>query len=360
MKDELVMHDFENGIFLRYFLEKKFRYWRHIVFLLSLLFFCLSTNFEMPSFIGCYRIYYSLLVWFVIVSLFYFNMYVLLPLFFFKRRYELYVLLLTLAILGCLIILAQISVYIHSIHPFPIIMKPITFLSFIDGLFICFPFILVTTTFKLLKRWIADSKRISELKNMALSAELTVLKNQIQPHFLFNMLNNIKVLIKKDAELATQVVIKLSDFLRYQLYENNSDKTLLKTEINFISNFLKLEELRRDHLSTTVTCTSELANKNFFIPSHLFTTFVENAIKHSLGSTEKDAFIHVGFFCGEERLYFECENSKGVDSFAAKTKYSGVGLANVRRKLELLYKNNYTLDIKSGDTTYYVKLTVPL
>ncbi len=93
-------------------------------------------------------------------------------------------------------------------------------MGLIAALFICLPIILTTTTFKLFKRWLEDNKRISELKNLALTTELISLKNQIQPHFLFNMLNNVKALIRKDPIMATEVIIKLSDFLRYQLYEN--------------------------------------------------------------------------------------------------------------------------------------------
>ncbi|ULT24316.1 histidine kinase [Sphingobacterium sp. E70] len=208
-------------------------------------------------------------LWTVFVAMFYINMYVLIPQYFFKGKYEIYILLLILLVTASLLVVMQIAIYIFSIHIPAIERQRTNTMGFVSGLFICIPIILTTTTFKLFKRWIEDNKRISDLKNLALTTELNALKNQIQPHFLFNMLNNVKALIRKDPSMATEVIIKLSDFLRYQLYENDTDKTLLKSEINFIFNFLKLEEIRRDNLRTSLSCAAELEKQSIFLPPHL-------------------------------------------------------------------------------------------
>ncbi|UIR54867.1 histidine kinase [Sphingobacterium sp. SRCM116780] len=299
-------------------------------------------------------------MWIVFVGMFYINMYVLLPRFFFKGKYEIYILLLILLVTSCLFVVVQMVNYIYTVQTPTIETQRYHIMNFVNGIFVCISIILTTTTLKLFNRWIQDNKRISELKNLALKTELASLKNQIQPHFLFNMLNNVKALIRKDSEMATEVIMKLSDFLRYQLYENNGDKTLLISEINFISNFLKLEEIRRDHLITTLQYDPEIAKKNIFLPPHLFTAFVENAIKHSLSATEEPTFIHISFTTTERQLSFECKNSTNPSLQFPKSQYGGLGLTNAKRRLELLYQNEYHLDIAASDTDYIVKLTIPI
>ncbi|MNI58824.1 Sensor histidine kinase YehU [compost metagenome] len=160
--------------------------------------------------------------------------------------------------------------------------------------------------------------------------------------------------------MATEVIIKLSDFLRYQLYENDTDKTLLKSEINFIFNFLKLEEIRRDNLITSLSCTAELEKQSIFLPPHLFTAFIENAIKHSVSLRDEQTFIAIHFTQTDEQLCFECENSIDPDLSNTRSKYGGLGLVNVKRRLDLLYEGNYELTISKNDLLYQVKLKIPL
>ncbi len=186
------MQDFNNSVVLRYFTENKFRPLRHVFFLIGLLLLFANAN-SSSHFQGSYRFYFSIILWFVFVCMFYANMYVLIPKFFFKAKYELYVLALILLVTASLLVVMYIANYIYSIH-IPAIKKPESdSMGLIAALFICIPIILTTTTFKLFKRWLEDNKRISELKNLALTTELISLKNQIQPHFLFNMLNNVRL-----------------------------------------------------------------------------------------------------------------------------------------------------------------------
>lgn len=353
------IEDDNNGIIIRYLTEKKFRCLRHGIFLLGLFLLFINSNMHV-EFPTPYKTYFSFAIWAVFVCMFYVNMYVLIPRYFFRGKYEMYILLLVLLVSTSLMVASQIANCIHLLHaPSYKKVTPQT-MSFVNGILICIPIILTTTTLKLFNRWILDNKRISELKNLAFTTELASLKNQIQPHFLFNMLNNVKALIRKNPEMATEVILKLSDFLRYQLYENDNDKTLLQSEINFISNFLKLEEIRRDHLVTRLYCEPELAKKNIFLPPHLFTAFIENAIKHSLCATENKVYIHISFTTTEQQLCFECKNSKDPNLADTKSKYGGLGLTNAKRRLELLYPNNYYLDIVNTDTEYLVKLNIPL
>ncbi|PUV25776.1 MULTISPECIES: sensor histidine kinase [Sphingobacterium] len=353
------MLDCNNRIVLRYLTEKKFRFLRHGLFLIGLLILFANANTN-AQFLGNYKTYFSLALWTVFVAMFYINMYVLIPQFFFRGKYEIYTVLLILLVTASLLVVMQIAIYIFSIHIPAIERQRTNTMSFVSGLFICVPIILTTTTFKLFKRWIEDNKRISDLKNLALTTELNALKNQIQPHFLFNMLNNVKALIRKNPSMATEVIIKLSDFLRYQLYENDADKTLLKSEINFIFNFLKLEEIRRDNLKTSLSCAAELEKQSIFLPPHLFTAFIENAIKHSVNIHNENTFIAIHFTQTDGQLCFECENSSDPNFSTTNPKYGGLGLVNAKRRLDLLYGNNYELNISKKDLLYQVKLKIPL
>lgn len=354
------MQDFKNGVIIRYLTEKKYRVLRHSVFVVGLLFLFFNSNIR-TELLNPYKTYLHLSVWIVFLCMFYINMYVLIPRFFFKGRYEIYLLLLILLVIASLLIVMQVSDYMHFITKTSVQVDAKQHQNFFNGILVSIPIILTTTTLKLFNRWIKDNKRISELKNLALTTELTSLRNQIQPHFLFNMLNNVKALIRKDPEMATEVILKLSDFLRYQLYENEHEKTLLTDEINFITNFLKLEEIRRDHLNTTVYCESGPIKKNIFLPPHIFTAFIENAIKYSQSTNEGTSFIHISFIASDGQLHFECRNSKDPYlTLSPYKKYGGLGLANTKRRLELLYQDNYQLDITVQETEYSVQLTIPI
>jgi LytS/YehU family sensor histidine kinase len=215
---------------------------------------------------------------------------------------------------------------------------------------------------KLLQRWTKDSERMAELSNITLNMELNELRNQINPHFLFNMLNNVKALIRNDPEKATTVIMKLSEFLRYQLYENTEEKTALVGELNFISNFLNLEKIRRDNLSIGIDNKTDVRSAGaVFIPPNLFTTFVENAVKHSINISGKEAWIRISIAIEDRSLHFMCSNSKdAIASVPTDKKSSGLGLANIKRRLELLYQDKYTLKINATDATYTVNLIIPV
>ncbi|HMI06370.1 MAG TPA: histidine kinase [Flavobacterium sp.] len=191
--------------------------------------------------------------------------------------------------------------------------------------------------------------------------ELNELRNQINPHFLFNMLNNVKALIRSNPEKASAVIIKLSEFLRYQLYENNDEKTFLTSEINFLSNFINLEKIRHEDLSVAIQSkTDKRTLNNIFVPPNLFTTFVENAVKHSVDISGKESYINISIEVENKKLYFVCRNSKNPDYPVSGQNHSGLGLANIKRRLELLYHDTYCLEVTSTEKEYTINLTIPV
>ena len=346
---------------IRLIVDDKYRLLRHAVLWLGLLVVIFFSQW-LSEYTGAYKYYRLFCVYIALMTMFYINMNVLVPRLFFKGRYTLYgVLLLMLVIICSVIMSAILNTYLslpekaanHHLYD--------DYKGFYEGTIILVPIILVTTMTKLFQRWMRDNERIAELKNITLTMELNELRNQINPHFLFNMLNGIKALVRKDPEKATIVILKLSEFLRYQLYENNDEKILLRSEINFLTNFLDLEKLRRDNLSTDISSqTTPRIINSVFLPPNLFTTFVENAVKHSVTISGVESYIRIKIEINDDQLYFNCVNSKDPDYRPSSEKHSGLGLANIKRRLDLLYADNYVLDITSTENEHTIKLTIPV
>jgi LytS/YehU family sensor histidine kinase len=209
---------------------------------------------------------------------------------------------------------------------------------------------------KLFQRWIRDTARINELEKVTMQSELEQLKNQINPHFLFNMLNNANVLTQRDPEKASQVLMKLSDFLRYQLYDSTRPKVLLTSDIHFLEDFLNLEKIRRDNFEYIVNKQGDINGVQ--VAPLLFIIFAENAVKYSM-DVEKKTYVHLHFEVSNDILHFKCINSKSPE-ILIKSDSSGLGLTNVKRRLELLYPGKYMLDIKDHPDTFSINLKIKL
>lgn len=356
----------KNKQFISILVDRRYRLLRHLLLLAGFLVILYNVKYLFnpsgaPEYSGNYEYYNFSATYILFFTMFYVNMYILIPLFFFKARYVLYLaLVMTLVILGLtsLIYLGNIYFEPHRIDKFQAKASDIRVI--LAGSMLGLPFVLLGTTVRLIQRWIKDNAHINELKNLTISMELNELKNQINPHFLFNMLNNVNTLIKSNPEKAYMINIKLSEFLRYQLYENNEEKTLLNSEINFLSNFLNLETIRRDHFTFTIEKKGDERNFNtLFIPPNLFTTFVENAVKYSIDVTDKSTYIKITIEIDNNKLHFVCVNSRSGEESIPDSKKSGLGLANIKRRLELLYQDRYHLDISSTENEYTVNLTIP-
>src|SRR5690606_21385763 len=161
-----------------------------------------------------------------------------------------------------------------------------------------------------------------------------------------------------DPVLASTVIVKLSGFLRHQLYGTGDEKVLLRSEIEFLSNFLSLEKIRRDNLLIEIETDDIQENGDIdtvFLPANIFTTFVENAVKHSADSDGEESFIALFFSITDNRLLFVCRNSKNPKIvYINPAKDSGLGLTNTRRRLDLLYQEQYSLNISSTANEYTV------
>lgn len=209
------------------------------------------------------------------------------------------------------------------------------------------------TALILFKHWTISNQRSDELKSTTLQSELKYLKNQINPHFLFNVLNNANVLLKEKKGGASSMLYKLKDILRYQIHGNAKDEITLKSDIQFLNDFLNLEKARRDRFEFSIHTYGDIEEVK--LPPFLFIPFVENAVKHSQDS-EQNSYTHIIFTVVDGTLQFRCENSKPEDDESAIKKIGGLGLRNIKRRLNLLYPNCHGLLIKEEKRVYTVNL----
>ena len=218
-----------------------------------------------------------------------------------------------------------------------------------------------STTLKLTSRWITEENLRREIEKEQLRTELTLLRYQVSPHFLMNTLNNIHALIDIDIEHAKDAVIKLSVLMRYLLYETSHGRTTLRKELDFIESYITLMKIR---YPKNVSIGFEVPEKipDIIIPPMLFISFLENAFKHGI-SYQNKSFVKFRLEINTGNIFCRISNSKHLPIIAAtkdNNKYSGIGLTNVRKNLNLLYRDNYSLVIDDKTEEYDVTLTLPL
>lgn len=215
----------------------------------------------------------------------------------------------------------------------------------------------LATTVKLTTDWIVDRKRIEALQASQLKTELQFLKAQIQPHFFFNTLNNLYALTLERSNQAPEVVLKLSEIMEYILYDAKEPKIRLLNEINYIQNYIDLEKLRYgDNVNVQVNMQGEIEAHS--VPPLLFLPFIENCFKHGTIDNNKLNVMIDFEVVGKNTLKFTVVNN--YNSYSQNKKSHGIGNQNVLRRLELLYKDKFTLNIKTEKQNYIVELSIEL
>ncbi len=200
--------------------------------------------------------------------------------------------------------------------------------------------------------------RQSEKKQKEVEAELAWLKNQINPHFLFNTLNNISSLTQIDADKAQDTVMQLSDLLRYAMYETNKPKVPLEGEVEFMRNYIELMKLRCNEM-TTVYFQFSIVNCQLEVAPLLFISLIENAFEHGMNSNAP-ATIDISLTQKDSTLVFNCDNTNNPKPTKDRSG-SGIGLENTRRRLNLLYQGRYQWEQTiTPDNIYHVKITLQL
>ncbi|MEM1135664.1 MAG: histidine kinase, partial [Bacteroidota bacterium] len=214
---------------------------------------------------------------------------------------------------------------------------------------------------KLGKNWIDAQKRQQLLEKEKIEAELKFLKSQFNPHFLFNTINSIFVLIHKNPDMASDSLAKFSDLMRYQLYECNEAKILLKKEINYLQNFIALGSLRLDTHVKVEIYVAPPPNTDFYIAPFVLMPFIENAFKHVSQTNNQINWLKVHLSFVGETLCLQVANSILSKKYkSGNNENSGIGLKNVRRRLDLVYPNQYKLETVVTVHDYSIKLEIQL
>ncbi|MDD4970956.1 MAG: histidine kinase [Paludibacter sp.] len=228
---------------------------------------------------------------------------------------------------------------------------------FTDNLIISILVVGAGTTIKMLSQWLYEEKRRMDVEKEQLKTELALLRHQVSPHFFMNTLNNIHAMIDINVETAKDAIIRLSTLMRYLLYDTAQGHTSLKKEVEFIESYITLMQLR---FSKKVTITVDLPERipDIQIPPMMYISFLENAFKHGV-SYQFESFVAFKLEINENILNCTIRNSKHKSKENQDKSYSGIGLTNIRKSLELLFKDDYLLVIKENDKEFEVQLKIP-
>ena len=216
------------------------------------------------------------------------------------------------------------------------------------------------TILKLHQRQSLQEKKAQQLVEQKLGAELKVLKNQLHPHFLFNTLNNLYSMVLTQHPKASEVVVRLSDIMSYMLYDCERSLIDLEKEIENLKNYIELEKIRYGtRVDISFETGGEITGKS--IAPLLLLPFLENAFKHGVEKNELNSWVRINLWVTEEELTYMVENSlpEAVQDENMPKTQSGVGLANVRKRLELLYPDQHSLEI-THEETFLAKLNLKL
>ena len=288
------------------------------------------------------------------------NFYLLGPYLFFKRRHWWFVLINLVLILGLNYQFFLVYLNRDSIPNMPA-MDTNMWVGFFGGFLMFLVLNCMIAAIAIGIRHFIHTRQIRqqliEEKAKNTEAELAWLKNQINPHFLFNTLNNISSLTQIDPDAAQDAIAQLSDLLRYAMYETRKDVVPLQGEMEFMRNYVELMKLRCSE-KTEVNSTFNVQRSTLEIAPLLFISLIENAFKHGV-SSNRDSRIDIGLTADEQQLIFTCDNTNYPKTDSDRSG-SGIGLENTRRRLDLIYKDRYTWEQTLEDNIYKVKITIKL
>lgn len=225
------------------------------------------------------------------------------------------------------------------------------------GIIHIYPIVIAAAAIKIVKLWVKDMERSQQLEREKIEAELKFLKAQINPHFLFNTLNNLYALTLKKSDQAPQVVLKLSELLDYMLYEGSNNNVTLDHEIKHIQNYIELERLRYG-TRLQIETKFEGSFSGYTIAPMLLIPFIENSFKHGASCCTETPFIHLHSSITDDELLFSLKNNR--EPLPEKKKTEGIGLRNVQRRLELQYPGKFQLQITEKEKEFGVLLRIKL
>lgn len=335
-----------NSFIHNFLINPGYRLWRHIAVILSAVIMSVNQvvmNFqEMIPYLGN-KIYIGIFFTFLSYSvIIYLNLHILMPKYLLKRKYAAYLFYISIMILVAIFSQDLIEYASHLYIGKPYEYLPIL-LSNIPSLFvnlICLGGISIPVY---MRNWILYKQKVNQLEKNKVYSEVEHLKEQVNPVFLFDILNRTGLLAKCDPQKASDMLMKLSQLLRYQLYDCNRDKVLLSSEIVFLTNYLDLEKQYSPNFNFSITAEGD--TYKIFIPPLLFLTFIQNTIR-TINKNEEEGYIKVNIAAIEDEVCLACtaENNEGI--ILSDPEYE-----KVKQRLDILYCGNYSLTVANDEST---------
>jgi len=298
----------------------------------------------------------------------YFNLYFLVPRLLEKGRYASYIITFLLTIIVCAALVTTgyyVGAFMSDKTFKEIYGTDPNFFSLFEGgaLPSTAAAMTLAMSIKLAKNWIQSRRRQQELEKEKLETELKFLKSQMNPHFLFNTINSIFVLIHKNPTMASESLAKFSDLLRYQLYECNEQQIPFEQELSYLENYIELQELREDHDRIRLDMAiAPYATGDYMIAPFVLIPLIENAFKHVSRKNDQSNWINMELRVEKQQLYFCITNSISSThhSSTEAMRQGGIGLKNVKRRLDLIYPAKHELMIHQNDNQFEIELRLEL
>ncbi len=292
----------------------------------------------------------------LLVPIAYFTSLVLVPRLFMKRRYWQF----ALSIIVISFVWPPLPIYLGNVidveffgagpedldEPFDV-----------TGAFVMMVIMGISTLVNMTWRSIRQQGRVDKLENERLATELSLLRNQISPHFFFNTLNNLYALSLEQSQETPKVILKLSEMMRYTIYECNDTHVPVSKEVKYLENYIDLQQIRH-HRKANIEFLKYLGKEDVVICPLVLIVFLENAFKHGVDGAEGDAFVKLQLETSHNMLRFRIENS--IAPARSLDEPGGIGLENARKRLDLVYGNQYSLQIDEADGIFCVDLEIDL
>ena len=326
-----------------------------IVSIITLLSFIMAVSaveiFSFKLFIN-YTLQATTSILFLILPPIYLNVYWVIPSFLIQKKYVHYIIILIVLIFIWGIVLAFVEPWIDR-NWFNLPKEESDLSNGISGMVFI---IIISTLINLSYKSFGQSSKIKQIENEQLHLELSSLKNQINPHFFFNTLNNLYALSLEKSDDTPLVILKLSEMMRYTIYDCKAPEVSISGEVSYLENFIALQKVRH-HKRGIITFKNDINNPTAKVAPMILIVFLENAFKHGFDLMEKDAIININLKMDENKVHFYIENN-----FTASENENqpGIGLENVKRRLSLIYPNTHKLKIVKDSNLFSVDLKLYL
>lgn len=350
--------EIENDPVNRFITEKKYKWIRVMFFQLSLVMIASSAFFHYPDSFEFSKYLFGA---FVMLSIFEIIAGIVIFIFYrnFKKRRRIKGFILKSAILATLLLLpiliGRVIGYIQ--HPYnDVLFVILTLIATIATILMQLFYIGGITAYLLYKDWMIETRRLTLLNASSKRLEYAWLKKQINPHFLFNVLNNAHILVGVEPQEARRMLMELHSLLEYQFEETEREYTSLSQTIEFIKSYLSLEATRKENLTFNLSVEGD--TDNIKLPSLIFIPFVENAVKYSSKSNRYPT-IEILFSITGDNVIFKCSNPVNPERSVNDRADKGLGLTNTLRRLSLIYGSNFDYNVKEKNNYYHISLSLP-